>query len=395
MCDSPVNSEMDEGLRVREQSLQELVEFTESCQRKLSGLFEALGWSQELHTDSPQEPMELCPYDRNHRVPKRSLERHMASCKLTKMGYSREEQAEMVCDPSVCYEKARIPSIVIDSATQREVILQARAGAPPGRTGPDYSQSDYSADPPDVPLNHKRAICDLTVADRLALYNHVIGEAGRLKAHPQSANNDDLYVDLVARLQTEEEQKEPKSHLEVLAEMRDYKRRRQSYRAKNVHITKKTYTEVIREVIDVHSGELARLWQEEEVEDKDEEESKVSQHSLQSRRRSEGRRSRSAESPQAHSSSRHRRHRSRERERDRERCRDRDGSRERERHRDRDGSRERDRGGSRERERHRGRDGSRDRDRLRNRDGSCERDRDRGRQQERERNQDRDRRQRR
>lgn len=42
----------------------------------------------------------------------------------------------------------------------------------------------------------------------------------------------------------DEGQNGPKSHLEVLAEMRDYKRRRQSYRAKNVHITKKTYTEV-------------------------------------------------------------------------------------------------------------------------------------------------------
>lgn len=42
-----------------------------------------------------------------------------------------------------------------------------------------------------------------------------------------------------------EEQSGPKSHLEVLAEMRDYRRRRQSYRAKNVHITKKSYTEVI------------------------------------------------------------------------------------------------------------------------------------------------------
>lgn len=41
-----------------------------------------------------------------------------------------------------------------------------------------------------------------------------------------------------------EEQNEPKTHLELMAEMRDYKRRRQSYRAKNVHITKKSYTEV-------------------------------------------------------------------------------------------------------------------------------------------------------
>ncbi len=35
-----------------------------------------------------------------------------------------------------------------------------------------------------------------------------------------------------------------KTKLEVLAEERDYKRRRQSYRAKNVHITKKSHTEV-------------------------------------------------------------------------------------------------------------------------------------------------------
>lgn len=41
----------------------------------------------------------------------------------------------------------------------------------------------------------------------------------------------------------DDEQNEPKTHLELMAEMRDYKRRRQSYRAKNVHITKKSYTE--------------------------------------------------------------------------------------------------------------------------------------------------------
>ena len=35
-----------------------------------------------------------------------------------------------------------------------------------------------------------------------------------------------------------------KSHVEVLAEMRDYKRRRQSYRAKNVHITKRSAVDV-------------------------------------------------------------------------------------------------------------------------------------------------------
>lgn len=50
----------------------------------------------------------------------------------------------------------------------------------------------------------------------------------------------------------DDSQKGPKSHLEILAEMRDYKRRRQSYRAKNVHITKKSYTEV---------GSLRESWE--------------------------------------------------------------------------------------------------------------------------------------
>ena len=34
------------------------------------------------------------------------------------------------------------------------------------------------------------------------------------------------------------------SHLEILKRKRDYKRRRQSYRAKNVHITQRTTAEV-------------------------------------------------------------------------------------------------------------------------------------------------------
>ncbi|KAG7469832.1 hypothetical protein MATL_G00132970 [Megalops atlanticus] len=321
MCDMHMNIEELDSLHSRQERLQELTDFTESCQKKLEGLFEALGWSQEMNADSMQEPMEVCPYDPNHRVPQKSMERHKASCKLSKMGYSREEQAEMY-NPTVCYEKTNVPSLIIDKHAQRQIILKAKACAAPGRTEVQYSQSEYSADPPDVPQNHKHAICDLTVADRLALYDHVTREASQQRAQAQSSNNDDLYVDLVAKLKKGEEQNGPKSHLEVLAEMRDYKRRRQSYRAKNVHITKKSYTEVIREVIDVHSGELAHLWQEEEREA--EEESQSSRHSSH-RRRSEERRSASEESRHSHASSRdahssrHRRHRSRERSRDRDR----------------------------------------------------------------------------
>ncbi|XP_028836315.1 U11/U12 small nuclear ribonucleoprotein 48 kDa protein isoform X3 [Denticeps clupeoides] len=180
-----------------------------------------------------------------------------------------------------------------------------------GRTLWPDNRGDYSACVPEVPQNHKRASCDLTVADRLALYDHVIREANQQITKAEITSNDDLYVDWVAKLKKDENLSGPKSHLEALAEMRDFKRRRQSYRAKNVHITKKSYTEVIREVIGVHCNELSRLWQEEM---KEEEESKIPKHSH--RRDSKDRRSSSTES---HTSSRDRHTSHQRRQRSKER----------------------------------------------------------------------------
>ncbi|KAM4736678.1 U11/U12 small nuclear ribonucleoprotein 48 kDa protein-like isoform 2-T2 [Anableps anableps] len=308
----PVGSET---LQDRLDRLQELTEFTEKCQKQLNEIFETLGWSQENDKDSNQEPMEQCPYDSNHMVPVRTLEKHKASCRLRKMGYSAEEQGEM-CDPSVCYENSNIKTFLMDKSTQHQVILQARSAAPLMKMEGVFWQGQYSGQPVDVPQNHKRAVCDLTVADRLALYDHVVGVLGQKTE--ASTSNEDLYVDLVSKLQKDEEQKEPKSHLELMAEMRDYKRRRQSYRAKNVHITKKSYTEVIREVISVHSEELARQWKEEEEEEDDEKRSSRSAQSPQGRWL-DRRRSKSSESHHSHSKRRRSRERSRERSRDRER----------------------------------------------------------------------------
>nr|XP_023668479.1 U11/U12 small nuclear ribonucleoprotein 48 kDa protein isoform X1 [Paramormyrops kingsleyae] len=378
--------EISEVTQCREKSLQDLTEFTESCRKKLSEIFEALGWSQTLDTDPAEDPMEVCPYDSNHRVPRRSLDRHTASCKLSQMGYSREEQ-EVMYNPSAFHSKAEIRTISVDKNTQQQVILQARASAPPIRMEGMYSQSDYSADPPDVPLNHTRAMCDLTVADRLALYDHVRAMASQQKDPTPSTSNDDLYVDLVAKLQKGDEQNGPKSHLEVLAEMRDYKRRRQSYRAKNVHITKKSYTEVIREVIEVHSGELARVWQE-EMEEEEEEEAKVSRPPSH-RRKSEDQRSGSVESGQSRGSTRERhssqhmhlrnqecsKEHSRGRERSQERSRGRERSQERSRGRER--SQERSRGRERSQELSRGRERSQELSRGRERSQELSRGRER------------------
>lgn len=48
----------------------------------------------------------------------------------------------------------------------------------------------------------------------------------------------------------------PKSHLELLAEQRDYKRRRMKYRAKNVHITKRTPVQIARDLINLRMEDI-------------------------------------------------------------------------------------------------------------------------------------------
>ncbi|XP_053699515.1 U11/U12 small nuclear ribonucleoprotein 48 kDa protein [Synchiropus splendidus] len=253
-----------ETVQERAERLRELTDFTEKCQKQLRDIYKLLNWSPEL-TNQKQQEMVTCPFDSGHRVPLQTLERHKHSCSLRKMGYTPEEQAEM-CDSSVCYEnKAAVRSFIMDDVTQQQVIQKARAAAPLMKMEGVFWQGQFSSGHIHVPQNHKRAICDLTVADRLALYDHVTQSLNSQK-DPSQSGSEDLYVDLVKKLQKDEEQTEPKSQLELMAEMRDYKRRRQSYRAKNVHITKKSYTEVIREVIAVHSAELARQWSQEEEE---------------------------------------------------------------------------------------------------------------------------------
>ncbi|XP_025921383.1 U11/U12 small nuclear ribonucleoprotein 48 kDa protein isoform X2 [Apteryx rowi] len=279
----------------------------------------------------------VCPYDAHHRMPASSLQRHAASCRLRRMGYSKEEQEEMY-DSSFFYEKLKIPTITMDKDLQFHIVQQAKAES--AKEGVGYNQGSYSSLPVEVPQNHKRFTCDLTQADRLALYDYVVDETKKQRSRSQITENDsDLFVDLAAKITQDDSQKGPKSHLEILAEMRDYKRRRQSYRAKNVHITKKSYTEVIRDVIGVHMEELSNHWQEENKLDNAE----ICEGGKSKSSGREDRRSASVDSRQSGGSckdtdsTRHRRDTSRspsKQKRSRERGKDRDSRRKREREED-------------------------------------------------------------
>ncbi|XP_007901610.2 U11/U12 small nuclear ribonucleoprotein 48 kDa protein isoform X1 [Callorhinchus milii] len=355
MAAMEANIEYSRQLQSRWERVTELAEFTERCAASVQDLLTRLGWSLGLGLDldpsnpeppagGPLEPMAICPLDAGHRVPKSSLEKHVTSCRLRKLGYSKEEEDKMY-DSSFFYEKFLLPTLKVDKELQAQIIQKARNDAPVGKEERLFCQSDYSSAPCEVPQNHKRFVCDLTPADRLAIYEYVVQETNQQKTRACSVENDsDLYVDLAAKLSRDEEQKEPKSHLEILAEMRDYKRRRQSYRAKNVHITKKSYTEIIRDVINVHMDELSKYWKNQNESDHSEEHEEPSpsissKTSTSRRKRSDDRRSPSVESRLSTGSSkavdrvtrRKNRSRSPHDQRNPERGRERDGRKKRER----------------------------------------------------------------
>ncbi|KAF3815307.1 hypothetical protein GH733_016689, partial [Mirounga leonina] len=185
---------------------QELSGFVESCCRTLEEVTASLGWS------------------------------------LDRLDPGEEAAEDQMYNSDFFYENVKIPSITLNKDSQFQIIKQARTAV--GKDGDCYSQRIYSSLPVEVPLNHKRCVCDLTQADRLALYDFVMEETKKKRSDSQIIENDsDLFVDLAAKVNQDNSRKSPKSYLEILAEVRDYKRRRQSYRAKNVHITKKSYTE--------------------------------------------------------------------------------------------------------------------------------------------------------
>nr|XP_033790626.1 U11/U12 small nuclear ribonucleoprotein 48 kDa protein [Geotrypetes seraphini] len=313
--------------------VQELREFADGCLQQLQEVLASLNWS--LPGDAGETGRALCPYDANHQMPESALGKHVASCRLRQLGYS-EEEIDLLCEPSFFYGKTQLPTAAVDQALQTQIIKQARERASHER-GSAFEENSYSAVPVEVPENHKHAVCNLTPADRLAIYDYVLEETKKQRSIAQVTENDsDLFEDLAAKVNQEDGQKGPKSHLEILAEMRDYKRRRQSYRAKNVHITKKSYTEVIRDVISVHMEELTNHWQEEDGADAQE---GTSHFTSAKSARKEARRSASLDSRHSggshremdyskhrreHSRSPHKRKRSRSTDRDSRRKRKRD-----------------------------------------------------------------------
>lgn len=220
-------------MKHREEAIKEISSFIDSTEKRLQNFMKQIGWCR-----LGKEEMITCPLNPNHYMPQSSLAKHLETCSWIADGYSKEEKEKSLSSSHFFYKNSTsVVPVLIDEEIQHKIICEANGRNP--------LQED-SGPKKKVPRTMDRCMTELTQKERLAIYDYVV-EYAKVTNKPVSIKLEDLQMNFTKS--DKSDNKEPKSHLEVLAEERDYKRRRPSYRAKNVHITKKSYTEILKEVI--------------------------------------------------------------------------------------------------------------------------------------------------
>ncbi|XP_014670787.1 PREDICTED: U11/U12 small nuclear ribonucleoprotein 48 kDa protein-like isoform X2 [Priapulus caudatus] len=224
-----------DNLQERQAKVCSLRKFIATADNVLDSVLRKLGWTRL--SLSEKTACVQCPYDSNHKMPKEVLEVHKEVCKLKKQGYTREEIEAAEC--SLTYQST--PGVVqIDEEAMRSILKKSAEVQ-------GLIRIDSAVQQRELPLNYDREMVEFTREERLAMHQYVVNKGKELKK--QQIEIGDFMIDWDAIDAKKEDTDRPKSLLEQRAEQRDYKRRRQTYRAKNVHITQKSYTEVIRDVI--------------------------------------------------------------------------------------------------------------------------------------------------
>lgn len=232
----------------RETQLKKLKNLIQSGEKKLTTILERLKWSKEEVLK--KKGYVVCPLDPGHTMPAASLDTHLDLCTFLKEGYSRQEKEAAPPSSHFFYTKSTsVVPVLIDRETQSKIITNA---AFRGDVPAEVCQKVKNG----VPLTMERCFSELTAPERFAIYDHVV-ERAKATNKSSAVKLEDLQISFEKK--PDKDEQHPPSELELRSQMRDYKRRRQSYRAKNVHITRKTYTEILREVIENQTEYLKQL----------------------------------------------------------------------------------------------------------------------------------------
>ncbi|CAF0976406.1 unnamed protein product [Didymodactylos carnosus] len=199
---------------VTNDSLDDLRLFHASEKSRLSRLLEQLEWSEECLNDHSK--FVTCPYNAYHRINEEKIYSHIVGCQLMNDGYERKYQKE-----------------IVECEREKEFLNQSVIKLDPVKLA-NILQKPY---PVSVPLTIESTCINFTVNERCLIEKATYDQAKQLGSVPPTLNEN--IIDLAA---AQSAKTSTKSETDLLAELRDRKRRRTKYRGGGVN--KKSYYDV-------------------------------------------------------------------------------------------------------------------------------------------------------
>ncbi|CAH0553729.1 unnamed protein product [Brassicogethes aeneus] len=198
-----------------------LSEFLSSAKNQVDSLVSSLGWTTDNLKKS--EIKYNCPYNPGHVICSKTANEHISKCYLKSQGYKLDEA--FLCEPKIESNN----SVKIDHALKIQILNHTRS------TQHDFKQVWNGLN--SEPMTSSRLTSTFSADERLALYNYCIAHTVKPKVP------EDLPLFSESGITDKN-----LSYEEIEALKRDSKRRRIKYRA--VHTNKKSYNEVMKEVIE-------------------------------------------------------------------------------------------------------------------------------------------------
>ncbi|KAJ0180222.1 hypothetical protein K1T71_003626 [Dendrolimus kikuchii] len=205
----------------RKLEIENLSCYTRTIENEVTLILQNLQWDPKQFIKGTS--MTVCKYDKNHKIPPDSKKTHEEECYLKCEDYTKEDL--LFPEPLDCNSSSlvKLSADKISEITNNAAKVDTLFKKGPGSGGT-------------VPLSLERLQCAYSVDERRAIYDAVV------KAAPSCHDLTDL-----ALLSADGEKgNRTKSRTEILAELRDMKRRRTKYR---VAAKTKNYSDVLRDVI--------------------------------------------------------------------------------------------------------------------------------------------------
>jgi len=195
------------------------LETVEKAQIVIDRFKAKLEWNKEFKLKLVQ-----CPHDSNHWVSSKNLQKHASKCKWKVLGYTSDEVNEIQESENMSNSKSH-------------GIIQ--------KLFPDLNPMEL--------LTYEKYTTLLTSQQRLQLYDESVSLCKNVIKDNDPFLYENLDKDALKKLSSKNASP---SNINIIKELRDFKRRRRTYRAKNVAVTKRSYTEVLRDVLKTHMENL-------------------------------------------------------------------------------------------------------------------------------------------